>query len=103
MGGRANDQLVQRLATSATDRLCKSLLETGAIHGGKSIVAGEEMFLNEGSRVSLAASCCLESNTAQDHASCVAERVNDFETAAERSECRGLVQVCGRLAGFRVG
>jgi len=31
------------------------------------------------------------------------ERVNDFETAAERIECRGVVQVCGRLAGFRVG
>ena len=32
-----------------------------------------------------------------------AERVNDFETAAERMECRGVVQVCGLLADFRVG
>ena len=31
------------------------------------------------------------------------ERVNDFETAAERIECRGVVQVCGLLADFRVG
>ena len=30
------------------------------------------------------------------------ERVNDFETPAERIECRGVVQVCGRLADFRV-
>ena len=33
----------------------------------------------------------------------VPERVNDFETPAERIECRGVVQVCGLLAGFRVG
>ena len=32
-----------------------------------------------------------------------AERVNDFETAAERIECRGVVQACGLLADFRVG
>ena len=31
------------------------------------------------------------------------ERVNDFETTAERIECRWVVQVCGLLAGFRVG
>ena len=31
------------------------------------------------------------------------ERVNDFETPAERIECRGVVQVCGLLADFRVG
>ena len=31
------------------------------------------------------------------------ERVNDFETTAERIECRGVVQVCGLLADFRVG
>ena len=31
------------------------------------------------------------------------ERVNDFETAAERISCRGGGQVCGRLADFRVG
>jgi len=31
------------------------------------------------------------------------ERVNDFETAAERIECRGVVQACGLLADFRVG
>ena len=31
------------------------------------------------------------------------ERVNDFETPAERIECRGVVQVCEWLADFRVG
>ena len=32
-----------------------------------------------------------------------AERVNDFETPAERIYCRKIVQVCGRLADFPAG
>ena len=31
------------------------------------------------------------------------ERVDDFETTADRIECRGVVQVCGLLADSRVG
>jgi hypothetical protein len=31
------------------------------------------------------------------------ERVNDFETPAERIECRRVVQVCERLADLREG
>ena len=31
------------------------------------------------------------------------ERVNDFETPAERIECRGVVQASGLLVYFRVG
>jgi hypothetical protein len=31
------------------------------------------------------------------------KHVNDFETAAERIECRGVVHACGLLAEFREG